>query len=153
LNTKLIGIGVLIGLSIVVVIFGAVKFNLFEMPIAEEEPLFDVEAWSYVTSYNGKDGQGQTILDIIKSINEEMYPDPNILLNGTSFVEWRSFKESTLGDDVYQVDFFIDTIKETHWRRKWQPTAVFLPGESQGRGSLVGCHLWGRTESDMTEVT
>ena len=34
-----------------------------------------------------------------------------------------------------------------HWRRKWQPTPVFLPGESQGRGSLVGCHLWGRTES------
>ena len=41
----------------------------------------------------------------------------------------------------------------THWRRKWQPTPVFLPGESQGRGSLVGCHLWGRTEWDMTEVT
>ena len=40
-----------------------------------------------------------------------------------------------------------------HWRRKWQPTPVFLPGESQGWGSLVGCHLWGRTESDMTEVT
>ena len=38
-----------------------------------------------------------------------------------------------------------------HWRRKWQPTPVFLPGESQGRGSLVGCHLWGRTESDTTE--
>ena len=32
-----------------------------------------------------------------------------------------------------------------HWRRKWQPTPVFLPGESQGRGSLVGCHLWGHT--------
>ena len=32
-----------------------------------------------------------------------------------------------------------------HWRRKWQPTPVFLPGESQGRGSLVGCHLWGLT--------
>ena len=30
-----------------------------------------------------------------------------------------------------------------HWRRKWQPTPVFLPGESQGQGSLVGCHLWG----------
>ena len=38
-------------------------------------------------------------------------------------------------------------------RRKWEPTPVFLPGESQGRGSLVGCHLWGRTESDLTEVT
>ena len=40
-----------------------------------------------------------------------------------------------------------------HWRRKWQPTPVFLPGEFQGRGSLVGCRLWGRTESDTTEVT
>ena len=40
-----------------------------------------------------------------------------------------------------------------HWRRKWQPTPVFLPGESQGRGSLVGCRLWGRTESDTTQVT
>ena len=40
-----------------------------------------------------------------------------------------------------------------HLRRKWQPTPVFLPGESQGRGSLVGCHLRGRTELDMTEAT
>ena len=40
-----------------------------------------------------------------------------------------------------------------HWRRKWQPTPVFLSGESQGWHSLAGCHLWGRTESDMTEVT
>ena len=40
-----------------------------------------------------------------------------------------------------------------HWRRKWQPTPVFLPGESQGWGSLVGCRLWGHTELDTTEVT
>ena len=40
-----------------------------------------------------------------------------------------------------------------HWSRKWQPTPVFLPGESQGRESLVGCRLWGRTESDTTEAT
>ena len=37
--------------------------------------------------------------------------------------------------------------------RKWQPTPVFLPGESQGQGSLVRCRLWGRTQSDMTEAT
>ena len=41
----------------------------------------------------------------------------------------------------------------THWRRKRQHTPVFLPGESQGRRSLVGCHLWGRTESDTTGAT
>ena len=40
-----------------------------------------------------------------------------------------------------------------HWRRKWQPTLVFLPGESQGQGSLVGCCLWGHTELDRTEAT
>ena len=40
-----------------------------------------------------------------------------------------------------------------HWRRQWHPAPVFLPGEPQGRGSLVGCRLWGRTESDTTEAT
>ena len=40
-----------------------------------------------------------------------------------------------------------------HWRRKWQPTPVFLPGESQGQGSLMGWRLWGRTESAATEAT
>ena len=40
-----------------------------------------------------------------------------------------------------------------HWRRQWQLTPVFLPGKSQGWGSLVGCRLWGRRESDTTEVT
>ena len=40
-----------------------------------------------------------------------------------------------------------------HWRGKWQPTPVFLPGESLGWGSLVGCRLWGHTELDTTEVT
>ena len=41
----------------------------------------------------------------------------------------------------------------TWQRKKWQPTPVFLPRESRGRGSLVGCCPWGRTESDMTVVT
>jgi len=40
-----------------------------------------------------------------------------------------------------------------HWRRKWHPTPVLLPGESQGWGCLVGCRLWGHTESDTTKVT
>ena len=41
-----------------------------------------------------------------------------------------------------------------HWRRKWQHTPVFLPGESQGRGAWWAARrLWGRTESDTTEAT
>ena len=40
-----------------------------------------------------------------------------------------------------------------HWRRKWQPTPGFLPGESQGQQSLMGCRLRSRTESDTTEAT
>ena len=40
-----------------------------------------------------------------------------------------------------------------HWRRKWQPTSAFLPGESQGQRGLVSCRLWVHTESDMTEVS
>ena len=47
----------------------------------------------------------------------------------------------------------ISGLGRSPWRRAWQPTPVFLPGESQGQGSLVGCHLWGHTDLDTTEVT
>ena len=40
-----------------------------------------------------------------------------------------------------------------HWRRKWQPTPVFLPGESQGQRSLVGCHLWGCTVGQLKQLS
>ena len=40
-----------------------------------------------------------------------------------------------------------------HWRRKWQPTPVFLSGEFQGQRRLVGYHLWYRTKPDTTDVT
>ena len=40
-----------------------------------------------------------------------------------------------------------------YWRRKWQPTPVFLPRESQGRWSLMGHHMWGHKESNRTEAT
>ena len=43
--------------------------------------------------------------------------------------------------------------KKSPWKREWQPTPIFLPKESQGWGSLVGCRLWGCTESDTSEAT
>ena len=49
--------------------------------------------------------------------------------------------------DWYGAEYFFETADI------WQPTPVFLPGESQGWGSLVGCRLWGRTELDTTEAT
>jgi len=39
------------------------------------------------------------------------------------------------------------------WRRKWQPTPVFLPGKSHGEWNLVSYSLWGHKDSDMTEAT
>ena len=39
------------------------------------------------------------------------------------------------------------------WRRKWQPSPAYLPGQSQGRESLVGCRLWGHTELAKTDET
>ena len=44
-------------------------------------------------------------------------------------------------------------VKKIPWRREWQPTPVFLPGESHGQRSLAGCSPWGRTESDTAQVT
>ena len=48
---------------------------------------------------------------------------------------------------------FTFTFHFPSWEKEWQLTPVVLPGESQVQGSLVGCRLWGRTESDTTEVT
>ena len=64
-----------------------------------------------------------------------------------------AWKDSVHGVAEGQIWLSNFTFTFMHWRRKWEPIPVFLPGESQGRGSLVGCHLWGRTESDTTEVT
>ena len=68
-------------------------------------------------------------------------------------LRWLSGKESACQCRRHQIHRFDPWVGKIPWRRKWQPTPVFLPGESQGRGSLVGCRLWGHTELDMIEVT
>ena len=40
---------------------------------------------------------------------------------------------------------------QIYWRRQWQPIPVLLPGKSHEQRSLVGCSLWGPTESDTTD--
>ena len=61
--------------------------------------------------------------------------------------------ENPLEEEILQYSCLENPLDIETWRRKWQPTAVFLSGESQGRGSMVSCRLWGRRESDTTEVT
>ena len=61
---------------------------------------------------------------------------------------WLSGKESACQCRRHGFDPWV---RKMPWRRKWQPTPVFLPGESHGRRSLVGCSPWGREESDTTE--
>jgi len=48
---------------------------------------------------------------------------------------------------------FDPLVRNIPWRRAWQPTPVFLPGESQGQRSLVGYNPQGRKELDTTEAT
>ena len=67
---------------------------------------------------------------------------------------WNCLWMTPLTDQLDMLQFNVEKrYNSLFQRRKWQPTPVFLPGESQGQGSLVGCRLWGRTESDTTEAT
>ena len=67
---------------------------------------------------------------------------------GGSAVKESSCKAGAKGDTVS-----IPRSGRSPWRRAWQPTPVFLPGESHGQRSLAGYSPWGQKESDMTEVT
>ena len=94
-----------------------------------------------------------TIMEFEGSMLSEMAPHSNTLAWKIPWVEKSGGLQSMglLGvehDSATSLSLFTFM----HWRRKWQPTPVFLPGESQGRQSQVGCHLWDRTESDTTEA-
>ena len=73
--------------------------------------------------------------------------------------QWRGFpggdsgKEPTCQCRRCKICGFNPWVGKIPWRRAWQPTPVFLPGESHGQQSLAGSSPWGREESDTTEVT
>ena len=71
----------------------------------------------------------------------------------TGLPRWFYGKESACQCKRHKRCRFSPWVGKIPWRRSWLPTPVFLPEESQGRGSLVGFSPWGRTESDMTEAT
>ena len=100
-----------------------------------------------ISSFNHKDLGMANINDR----RRQWHPTP-VLLPGKSH-GWRAWWAAVHGVAKSRTRLSDFAFTFMHWRRKWQPTPVFLPGESQGQGSLVVCHLWGRTESDTTEVT
>ena len=73
-------------------------------------------------------------------------PDPQIFFG---LLRWLSGKESTCQCRGHRSCWFDPWVKKIRWRRKWQPTLAFLPGESHGQRSLAGCSPRGRKELDM----
>ena len=100
-------------------------------------------------------GKGKSICLLLVSLNREGDGTPlqySCLENPMDEGAWWAAVHGVAKSQT-RLSNFLSLFTFMHWRRKWQSTPVFLPGESQGRGSLVGCHLWGHTESDTTEVT
>ena len=68
-------------------------------------------------------------------------------------LEWVAISFSNQHQSIFKKKNRMGKTRDLFWRRKWQPTSVFLPGESQGSRCLEGCYLWGCTELHMTEAT
>ena len=71
----------------------------------------------------------------------------------TGLPQWSSDKESACNTGETNRHRSDPPVWKISWRRAWQPTPVFLPGESHGQRSLVGCIPRGQKELDMTEAT
>ena len=96
----------------------------------------------------------KTIL-ITFTVNSFLFHSDHIGNNSNNIIHkdvWKCFSFIPISLQLPKASF-MDLSNVTIRRRKWQPTPVFLPKESCGQGSLVGCCPWGRTESDTTEAT
>ena len=120
--------------------------TLFPLVLRQAEDLLlrDFEIYTHTKSY----------VDFMFKTEKAMAPHSGTLAWKIPWAEepgrLRSMGSLRVGHD-WATSLSLSTFM--HWRRKWQPNPVFLPEQSQGQGSLVGWHLWGRTESDTTEVT
>ena len=114
-----------------------------------------VSRWERISTNKESDMTERLISDLIREpLEKAMAPHSSTLAWKIPWTEGpgrlQSMRSLRVGHD-WATSLSLFTFM--HWRRKWQPTPMFLPGESQGQRSLVGCHLWGHTESDATEAT
>ena len=124
-------------------------------PVEKREPSYTVDGNVSWCSHCGKQygsssKETKNSYHMIQSLEKAMATHSSTLAWKIPWVEEPGRLQSTgllgVGHDwVTSLSLFTFI----HWRRERQPTPVFLPGESQGRGSLVGCRLWGRTESEQ----
>ena len=86
-----------------------------------------------------------------KGLNMHKFCMTNLYFRASQ--EMPSGKEPACQCRRHKTHGFNPWVGKIPWRRKWQPTPVFFPGESHGQRSLAGYSPWGYKESDMTEVT
>ena len=93
--------------------------------------------------------RGNLFVSLVSSVLEKLTIVIKILLITAIFIEHlpRCGKESSCQSRKYKRLGFHPWVGKIPWRRKWQPTPVFLPGESHGQRSLAGYTPWGHTES------
>ena len=94
-------------------------------------------------------GPASRLKESVKMYNYEMHRS-NLFPRLTLVNEWLL---SLVMASMKRILPALQVPARVYWRRQWHPTPVLLPGKYHGRRNLVGCSLWGRTESDMTEVT
>ena len=99
------------------------------------------QSWTQLNSW--------TELNRVVRMNEIIYLKRLVLSMGLP--GWHIGKESVCQCKRYWRHGFDCWIGKFPWRRKWQPTLVFLSGKSHGQRSLVGYSLWDCAESDRTE--
>ena len=91
----------------------------------------------------------KTSYDLTSEVTQHHFCHIHLVTWASLDSAWANHLES---DTTERLHLHFSLFTFMHWRRKWQPTPVFLPGESQGWGILVGCRLCGRTELDTTEM-
>ena len=130
-------------------------WTVFSPPCSSVHGIFQQEYWSGLSFHPPGDHPNPPIkLESLSPVEKAMAPHSSTLAWKIPQMEEPGGLQS-MGSLRVRHDWATSLSLFTfmHWRRKWQPTPVFLPGESQGWESLVGCRLWGRTESDRTEAT
>ena len=118
------------------------KDHQAQLPYFTDEET-EVHRWERTCPSHLGSGKGITELEV----------EAGRTLRPSKFSGGASDKESTCQCRRHERPGFDPWVGKIPWRRAWQATPVFLPGESHGQRSLVGCSPWGFKESDMAEVT